>query len=590
MFEPQVDDLRATLEDVAGLSGLIEAGLFPDLSADLVDAVLTEAGRFAAEVLAPLNREGDKVGCSLDTSTHAVTTAPGWREAYRQWCEAGWAALPCPPEHGGQGLPILMGLAVQELWNTAASAYGIGTLLTQGASEAIEAHGSETLRATWLPNMVSGRWTGTMNLTEPQAGSDLSAIRTRAEPAGDGTYRITGTKIFITYGEHDLTDNIVHLVLARLVGAPEGTRGISLFLVPKFLLDDAGEPAQRNDVKCIGLEEKLGIHGSPTCTLQFGDEGGAVGWLIGEVNRGLNCMFTMMNNARLHVGMQGVAVAERATQQAVAFARERRQGKEAGEVVTIVHHPDVQRMLADMEVKTQSARAICYATARALDLSRHAASEEQRADNNGLAALLTPVSKAYGTDTGSEVASLGVQVHGGMGYIEETGAAQHLRDARICQIYEGTNGIHAIDLVTRKLPMEGGKTFARWSAGVKQTLGSLKGHAETADVAAELASALMLLEETTGQMTDWLAAGDQRALAGATPYLRLFALVAGADGLGRGALAALARNDVAPGDRRLWRARYFAANHLPLAGGLARIVTGGGDALGAGAGLLAGNG
>ena len=464
MFEPQIDDLRATLEDVAGLSGLIEAGLFPDLSADLVDAVLTEAGRFAVEVLAPLNREGDKVGCSLDTSTHAVTTAPGWREAYRQWCEAGWAALPCPPEFGGQGLPILMGLAVQELWNTAASAYGIGTLLTQGASEAVDAHGSETLRATWLPGMVSGRWTGTMNLTEPQAGSDLSAIRTRAEPAGDGTYRITGTKIFITYGEHDLTDNIVHLVLARLVGAPEGTRGISLFLVPKFLLDENGEPARRNDVKCIGLEEKLGIHGSPTCTLQFGDEGGAVGWLIGEENRGLNCMFTMMNNARLHVGMQGVAVAERATQQAVAFARERRQGKEAGEVVAIVRHPDVQRMLADMEVKTQSARAICYATARALDLSHHAASEEERAANHALAALLTPVSKAYGTDTGSEVASLGVQVHGGMGYVEETGAAQHMRDARICQIYEGTNGIQAIDLVTRKLPLEGGKTFARWSA------------------------------------------------------------------------------------------------------------------------------
>ena len=586
MFVPQIDDLKATLDDVADLPGLIEAGVFPDLDADLVEAVLTEAGRFAAEVLAPLNREGDKHGCSLDPASHAVTTAPGWREAYEQWCEAGWAALPCPPDFGGQGLPILMGLAVQELWNTAASAYGIGTLLTQGASEAIAAHGSDDLRATWLPGMVSGRWTGTMNLTEPQAGSDLSAIKTRAEPAGDGTYRITGTKIFITYGEHDLTDNIVHLVLARLTGAPEGTRGLSLFVVPKFLLDDNGEPAARNDVKCIGLEEKLGIHGSPTCTLQFGDEGGAVGFLVGEENRGLNCMFTMMNNARLHVGMQGVAISERATQQASAFARERRQGKEKGEVVTIVHHPDVQRMLADMEVKTQAARAICFATARALDLAHYAATPEERAASGALAALLTPVAKAFGTDTGTEVASLGVQVHGGMGYIEETGAAQHLRDARICQIYEGTNGIQAIDLVTRKLPLEGGGTFTRWSSSVKATLAALQGHAETNSVADELGHALGALEEATARMTGWLAEGDERALAGATPYLRLFALVAGADGLARGALAALARNDTSAGDRRLWRARYFAANHLPLSTGLAHIVEAGGDALSEGAGLI----
>jgi butyryl-CoA dehydrogenase len=588
MFVPQIDDLKQTLDDVAGLEGLIEAGLFPDLSADLVNAVLSEAGRFAAGVLAPLNREGDRHGCTFDAATHAVTTAPGWRAAYRQWCEAGWAALPCPPDYGGQGLPILMGLAVQELWNTAASAYGIGTLLTQGAAETIAAHGSEELRRTWLPGMVSGRWTGTMNLTEAQAGSDLSAIQTTAEPAGDGTWRIAGTKIFITYGEHDLTDNIVHLVLARIAGAPQGTRGMSLFLVPKFLLDEDGEPARRNDVKCIGLEEKLGIHGSPTCTLRFGDEEGAVGFLVGEENRGLACMFTMMNNARLHVGMQGVAVAERATQQAVAFARERRQGKLGGEVVPIVRHPDVQRMLADMEVKTQAARSICFETARALDLAHHGATPEERAANAALAGLLTPIAKAFGTDVGSEVASLGVQVHGGMGYIEETGAAQHLRDARICQIYEGTNGIQAIDLVTRKLTLEGGDTFARWAAGVKATLKALAAHAATEAMAGELGRALAVLEETTAQLTAWLAAGDQRALAGATPYLRLFALVAGAHGLGLGALAALTRNDAAATDRRLWRARYFAANHLPLAAGLGRIVCGGGDTLADGAGLLAG--
>jgi alkylation response protein AidB-like acyl-CoA dehydrogenase len=588
MYVPQTDDLRQTLADVAGLDELLAAGVFPDLTADVVDAVLAEAGRFAAEVLAPLNREGDRHGCRLDAATHAVTTAPGWRKAYRAWSEAGWAALPCPAEYGGQGLPILVGLAVQELWNTAASAFGIGTLLTQGATEAIAAHGSEALRRAYLPHMVSGRWTGTMNLTEPQAGSDLAGIRTRAERAGDGSYRLSGTKIFITYGEHDLTDNIVHLVLARLPDAPPGTRGLSLFLVPKFLPDERGEPLRRNDLKCIGLEEKLGIHGSPTCTLRFGDEEGAVGFLVGEENRGLACMFTMMNNARLHVGMQGVAVAERATQQARAFSRERRQGRIGDEVVAIVRHPDVQRMLADMEVRTQAARAICFATARALDLSRHGRSAEERQAEGSLAALLTPVAKAFGTDTGSEVASLGVQVHGGMGYIEETGAAQHLRDARICQIYEGTNGIQAIDLVTRKLTLEGGRTFARWTEGVRRTVACLEAHGETKEVAGEISCALAGLETATDRLTGWLASHDERALAGATPYLRLFGLVAGAEGLARGALAALARNEPAAGDRRLWRARYFARNHLPLASGLVAVVTEGGDTLAEGAPLLVG--
>jgi acyl-CoA dehydrogenase len=347
---------------------------------------------------------------------------------------------------------------VQELWNTAASAFGIGTLLTQGAVDALSAHGSDDLKRRYLPNMASGRWTGTMVMTEPQAGSDLGAVRTRAERRDDGSYAITGTKIFITYGEHDLTENIVHSVLARIEGAPDGTKGLSLFLVPKFLANADGSLGARNDVKCIGLEEKLGIHGSPTCTMRFGDEGGATGFLVGEENKGLACMFTMMNNARLHVGMQGVAIAERATQHAIAYARERRQGSAAGEqTAPIIEHPDVRRMLLDMKARTAAARAVCFETARALDLARHGRDDVERRANADLAALLTPVAKAFSTDMGTAVASLGIQVHGGMGYIEETGAAQHLRDARICQIYEGTNGIQAIDLVTRKLALADGR-------------------------------------------------------------------------------------------------------------------------------------
>jgi alkylation response protein AidB-like acyl-CoA dehydrogenase len=559
--------------------------VFGELSDDLVEAVLTEAGRFAEEVLAPINVAGDRHGCTLDPETHDVTTAPGWADAYRQWCEAGWAALPCDEDHGGQGLPTSIGLAVQELWNSAANAFGIGTLLTQGAVEAIAAHGSDDLKQKYLPNMVSGTWMGTMNLTEPQAGSDLAALKAKAEPHGDGTYRITGTKIFITHGEHDLTDNIIHLVLARLPDAPEGTRGISLFLVPKFHVNDDGSLGARNDVKCIGLEEKLGIHGSPTCVMRYGDDGGAVGWLVGEENRGLNCMFTMMNNARLHVGMQGVAIAERATQHAIAYANERRQGRAPGTdgMVPIVQHADVRRMLLDMKSKTAAARAICYETALAFDLSRLAAGEEERAANAALGALLTPVAKAFSTDIGVEVASLGVQVHGGMGFIEETGAAQHLRDARITPIYEGTNGIQAIDLVARKLPQDGGGTVQRFMIGLERLCGELadSGNAEVAHMGRSLAAALGDLQAATRHLAGLLQAKDDAALAVATPYLRLFGLVAGAAGLARGALAVSRRNSTGEDQLRIPLAAYFAANHLPHTRSLCEIVTGGGESLAA---------
>jgi alkylation response protein AidB-like acyl-CoA dehydrogenase len=556
MYTPQIEDLKHVFNDIIDLGELLESDIFPDLSDDLVEAILTEAGRFAAQVIAPLNRVGDEHGCQLDTDTHDVTTPPGWRKAYSQWAEGGWAALPCKQEYGGQGLPLLIGLAAQELWNTACGAYGIGTLLTQGAVNAISAHGTDELKQTYLPNMVSGQWTGTMCLTEAQAGSDLGALRARAQPNGDGSYAISGTKIFITYGEHQLTENIIHLVLARLPDAPEGYRGISLFLVPKFLLDEDGTPGARNDVKCVGLEHKMGIHGSPTATMQFGDEGGATGWLIGEENRGLNCMFTMMNDARIHVGVQGVAIAERAFQQALAYANERQQGHRAGieGSVPIIEHADVRDMLLEMKSKIAAARAISYQCAKALTLAEHAGDEQSRAENAALGALLTPVAKAFGSDIGTEVASLGVQVHGGMGYIEETGAAQHLRDVRIAQIYEGTNGIQALDLVGRKLPLGNGQVVRDWLTAQQKIASGLDG--DLADVGKRLTIAINDLTTATQIELERQTAKDDCAAAAATKYLRAFALVAGT--------AALARGARKTGDaKRKNLVIYFATNQLP---------------------------
>jgi butyryl-CoA dehydrogenase len=579
-FTAHVDDLRHTLNHVVGLPQQIEAGLLGDLDADLVDAVLEEAGRFATEVIAPLNRVGDIEGTRRDGD--AVIMPTGWKEAYRQWAEAGWGGLPCPPEFGGQGLPMQIGLAAQELWNSASMAFGIGTVLTHGAVEAIRAHGTRQLQDLYLPKLISGEWTGTMNLTEPHAGSDLAALRARAEPRGDGTYAITGTKIFITYGDHDFTDNIAHLVLARLPDAPPGTRGISLFLVPKVLVNDDGSLGAANDVKCAGVEHKLGIHASPTCVMAFGENGGATGWLIGEENRGLACMFTMMNSARLHVGMQGVAIAERAWQQARAYAHERRQGRRPGTegMVAIIEHPDVKRTLMTMKALTAAARAICFSTARAIDLSHLAGDEAERQANKALADLLTPVAKAFSTDVGVEVASLGVQVHGGMGFIEETGAAQHFRDARIAPIYEGTNGIQAIDLVTRKLPMEGGAVVERFVSALRDDVGRVMASNDPGfgQAGYRLSAAVDALEEAT----DWLQrelGGDQdRALGGATPYLRLFGLTAGGVAVARGALAATKAGD-GSALARVNLARFLAENLATEAPALAATVTGGAGAL-----------
>jgi alkylation response protein AidB-like acyl-CoA dehydrogenase len=455
--------------------------------------------------------------------------------------------------------------------------------------DALAAHGSDALKRAYLPKLVSGEWMGTMQLTEPQAGSDVGALRTRAERAGDGSYRLTGQKIFITYGEHDLTDNIIHFVLARLTDAPPGNKGISLFLVPKFLLNPDGSLGARNDVRAHSIEHKLGIHASPTCTMVYGDQGGAVGYLVGEENRGLACMFTMMNLARLAVGLQGVGIAERATQQALQYARERKQGRAAGisGSAPIIAHPDVKRMLMTMRALTRAARAICYATAAAIDLSRGDGEAAKAA--NERAALLTPVAKAFSTDIGVEVASLGVQVHGGMGFIEETGAAQHYRDARIAAIYEGTNGIQALDLVTRKLPLAGGAAVRRYLDELRRTVGAVQATNDPAFGAtgARLAEAVDSLERATRWLLGKLDQAPQAAQAGATPYLRLFGNAAGGCMLADEALAALRLADGEPA-ARVALARFFAENLAVQATGLERAVTEGADSVNAADAALGG--
>ena len=580
-YRAPVSDMLSTMRHVAGLDRLITEGLAPELEGGVAEAVLDEAARFANDVIAPLNRVGDLNGSKLKDG--AVTTPPGWKEAYKAWAEAGWNALPAPEAYGGQGLPALLQSACIEMWNSAAFAFALGPLLTVGAIEAIHAHGSNHLKETYLAKLVSGEWMGTMNLTEPQAGSDLNALRSKAERVGDGTYRITGQKIFITYGEHDLTENIIHLVLARLPDAPPGTRGISLFLVPKFLVNADGSLGQHNDLRCSGIEHKLGIHASPTCSMAFGDNDGAIGWLIGEENRGLACMFTMMNNARLNVALQGVAIAERAYQQALAFAHERKQGAaldapKGAPMSPIVVHPDVRRMLMDMRAKTQGARAISYQVAEALDRSHRETDETRRKAASERAAILTPIAKAYATDIGIDVASTGVQVHGGMGFVEETGAAQHLRDARIAAIYEGTNGIQAIDLVTRKLPLSGGDAVHALINEMRGIVSEVErannpgfGHA-----AARLGAAVDSLEKATEWMLGALGSKPADALAGATPYLKLFALAQGGTGLAKKALATRSEAD---GTADLATARFYAECIATEAPALELAVTEGAGAI-----------
>ena len=582
-YRSPVHDILFSLSAVADLPGLLGQGVMGDLDWEAVTSIVTEAGRFAAEEIAPLNRIGDLAGAAYENGV--VRTAPGFADVYRRWAEAGWNGVSAPAEFGGMGLPHLVNVGCTEIWNGASMAFALCPLLTEGAIGALKAHGSRELTNIYLPPMVSGRWTGTMNLTEPQAGSDLNAVRTRAERAEDGSYRLFGQKIFITYGEHDMAENIVHLVLARLPGAPAGTRGLSLFLASKFLVNADGSIGPRNDLRCAGIEHKLGIHGSPTCVMAYGDNGGAKAWLIGEENRGLSAMFVMMNAARVAVGAQGVAIADRAYQQALTYARERRQGRGSrGEgMAPIIEHPDVQRMLMTMKANVHAARGICCLTGVSLDLADHARSEDERTAAANRAALLTPIAKAFSTDIGDETTSIGVQVHGGMGFIEETGAAQHMRDSRIAAIYEGANGIHAIDLVQRKLPLAGGETVNTEIAAIRAVAGDVaaRGGAGFGATATRLNEAADALEETTRMMLKWVGHDQRSALSGASQYLRLFGLTLGGACLAKAGLAAqaLATNGDSSEMGRVGLARFFAEKVAVAAPGLARAVASGGAAL-----------
>ena len=585
-YRAPVEDIIFTLKHAAGFATAQADGLYGDLTDDDVAAVLVEAGRFASEVLAPLNAAGDHHGTPFRDGV--VTTPPGWKEAYRDWWAAGWNGVSGPPEWGGQGLPRAINAVCNEMWHSASMAFGLGPILTMAGVDALAAFGTEELKKIYLAKLVSGEWMGTMELTEPQAGSDVGALRTRAERAGDGTYRITGSKIFITYGEHDFTDNIIHFVLARIAGGPDGTRGLSLFLVPKFLVKEDGSLGARNDLRANRIEHKLGLHGSPTCHMVYGDNGNCVGYIVGEEHRGMQAMFTMMNEARLAVGVQGVGIAEAATQQALAYAKERKQGRlfqgTAPESVPIIAHVDVQRMLLTMRALTRAARTICLATAVALDRSQRAPDAAVRKAAHERAALLTPVAKAFSTDIGTEVASLGIQVHGGMGFIEETGAAQYYRDVRISQIYEGTNGIQAIDLVSRKLPLSGGATVRSYIDELRRIVDAVTAANDPAFGAtgARLAEAADSLSDATEWLLGALASKPDAALAGATTYLRLFASAAGGCMLADEALAAArqgASGDGADKAGRVAIARFFAENLAIQAPALARIVTEGADAV-----------
>ena len=572
MYTAPLKEMRFALD----LAGLAEVQRLPGLgeaTPELVDAVLAEAGKLAAEVLAPLNHPGDKESSRLENGI--VYTPKGFKEAYRLFVEGGWNSVPFAPEHGGQGLPTLLHTALGEMWNASNMAFALCPLLNFGAVEAIHAHGSAQQKALYLPKMVAGDWCGTMNLTEPQAGSDLSLVKTRALREGDH-YRIVGQKIFITYGDHDLSENIVHLVLARTPDAPPGTHGISLFIVPKRLVNADGTLGGMNDLRCVSLEHKLGIKASPTAVMAFGDKGGAVGYLVGRENEGLHYMFTMMNNARLGVGLEGVAIAERAYQQAREYAKSRVQGRDiAGRderPVTIIHHPDVRRMLLLMRAQGEAMRALVYYAAALLDTAKRHPEEAERAARQRLVDLLIPVCKAWATDLGVEIASLGIQIHGGMGFIEETGAAQHYRDARIAPIYEGTNGIQANDLIGRKLGRDRGETarqFIREMGALEGALAAAKSEALAA-LAAPLHQGLDALAAATEWMVEALARDIRHAAAGAVDYLRLFGTVTGGWLIARGALEASARLAKGDGDAafleaKLVSARFYAESVLARA-------------------------
>ena len=578
-YSAPLDEIRFVLEHVVDLAGVSKLPPFAHADGDTVAGLLEEYSRLMERQLAPLNRVGDVQHSRWDAGT--VTTPDGFREAYQQYVAAGWGGVSFPPEYGGGGFPWLVSVALQEIMQEANLSFSMCPLLTQGAIDLLLHHGSEGQKEQYLPKMVTGEWSGTMNLTEPQAGSDVGAVTTKAVPADDGTWRITGQKIFISFGEHDMAENIIHLVLARVPDAPPGTKGISCFIVPKFLVDDDSNLTDRNSVQCVSIEDKMGIKASPTCVMAYED---AVGYLIGEPNAGMRYMFTMMNNARLSVGLQGLALGERAYQQAVAYAQERRQGRAPGappgEQSLIVDLPDVRRMLLTMRAINEAVRALTYLTGECLDHAVHNPDDAARQQRSELADLLTPITKGWGTDMGVEVTSLAIQVFGGMGYIEETGVAQYYRDARIAPIYEGTNGIQAMDLVGRKLPMRAGGVITDFLASIEATAAEVTAAGEAlAPIGDRLAAGHRVLKEAT----DWLMANGladpTNALAGATPYLRMSGFVTGGWLLAKSALAAQRQIDAGATDgflaQKIVTARFFCDQLLPQADGLLAAVTAG---------------
>ncbi len=581
-YNAPVQDMQFILENLCDMDGLRALPAFTETTSDLVEQILNESARFTGEVVAPLNQSGDQQTSTLSGSD--VTTPDGFKEAYQAFVEGGWNGTPFEPEHGGMGLPWTITTALQEMWQSSNLAWSLCPLLTIGAIESLIAHGAPELKEIYLEKLVSGEWAGTMNLTEPQAGTDLSLLKSRAEREGDH-YRIKGTKIFITYGDQDFTDNIIHLVLARLPDAPPGVKGISLFLVPKYLVNDDGSLGERNDAHTISLEHKLGIHASPTCVMGYGENGdGAVGYLIGEEHDGLRCMFTMMNNARLNVGLQGVSVAERAYQHAVTYARERVQSapvEGGGDSVTIIQHPDVRRMLMSMRAQTEAMRALAYYTNAALDRSRHHDDADARGYNQRRTDLLTPVVKAWCTDLGVDIASTGVQVHGGMGFIEETGAAQYFRDSRIAPIYEGTNGIQAIDLLGRKLMRDGGAAMEELLDEIDDLPES--DDSEIAAIIAEQKNANRTLRHATEWMLDPANNDVNRKFAGAHAFLHLAGTVVGGWLMTRSALATAngAESGASPeflNSKRI-TAQFYVDHILPRVNMHLETITNGGDSV-----------
>ncbi len=577
-YHAPIRDMQFNLDELVPLSEITALPGYEEAGEDLVAAILEEGAKFASGVLAPLNWGGDQEGCQLVGDT--VKTPKGFKEAYQQFSEAGWIGLSCDPNYGGQGLPSVVATAVNEMWHSANMAFTLCPMLNAGAVDAIHHHGSDEQKAMYLPNLISGQWSGTMNLTEPNAGSDLSVVSTKAVPDQDGRYRITGTKIFITFGEHDMSENIIHLVLARLPDAPPGVKGISMFIVPKFLVNADGSLGERNDLKCISIEHKLGIHGSPTAVMSYGEKTGAIGFLVGQPNRGLEYMFTMMNSARLAVGLEGVGISERAYQQAASYALQRVQGKIPGKSgnLPIAYHPDVSRMLMTMRAQIQAMRSLAYMAAAEIDRASRHPDAEQKALAQARVDLLIPIVKAWATEQSVDITSLGVQIHGGMGFVEETGAAQHFRDARITPIYEGTTGIQANDLLGRKIVRDGGKEARRLIDEMKGVANELSASSDLQfkSMGSTLGSAVLNLERAVEWVLDVFPKNPAAAMAGAYPLLKCFGLVCGGWLLGRSALIAARHIGTGSTDsfytQKIGVASFYSHHVLTGASGLSQAV------------------